>query len=76
MKHVWLVSRITTRDGYSDDLQVAMPTKAAAKQWVKTTAPDLVFSGDDGTGHFVARTNEWDWAARYSIDKVPFGGTS
>ncbi|MFC4128850.1 hypothetical protein [Nocardia rhizosphaerae] len=72
VKHVWLVSEISRRYGDTDQPVMAVPTKMAAKQWVKSVAPHLVFSGDDGDGTFVARTPGLDWVARYSITKVPF----
>ncbi len=76
MKHVWLVSEIARRYGDSDTPIVAVETKVAAKKWVMSVAPRLVFSCDDGTGDFVARTPGLDWVARYSITRVPFGSTT
>lgn len=68
-KHVWLVSKIGYRD---DEPKVVCPTKTAAKQWVKTQDPTLVFR-DDGKGFVGARTSEArDWVLRYAIEKLPF----
>ena len=74
MNHVWLVSEIARWFSDSDKPVMAAPTKTAAKQWVKSVAPHLVFSAATSDGYFVARTPGLDWVARYSIEKVLFGG--
>ncbi|MFD6400750.1 hypothetical protein [Nocardia sp. NPDC060249] len=77
MKHIWIVSKVATRDGDSDLPFLAVPTKKAAEEWVKFVAPQAVFHRDPGVADFVAcSTRGSDPLCLYTIAKIPFGSTT
>lgn len=67
-QHVWLITRLDLRD----DPQIAMPTKEAAKEWIRVLHPTLRFSGEDRRGQLFARSPETNFA-KYRIQRLPFG---